>query len=183
MITAVGIALGAAALAGGAWLARRRWLVVQVRGGSMAPTLRDGQQLLARRGRGYRRGDIVVFRAPRADGAIAPPGEPPYRIKRVAAIAGDPVPSWLGECSGAAGHRVVPARQLVVAGDNPVSEDSRHFGWVPDGAVLGYVRSRPRPGDSPTHRPVAASAGDSPVPAAAPEAGWETHRARARTYP
>lgn len=183
MTVAVVITLGAAVLASGAWLARRRWLVVQVRGGSMAPTLRDGQQLVARRGRGYRRGDIVVFRTPASDGAIAPPGEPPYRIKRVAAVAGEPVPAWLGERLVAAGHRLVPARQLVVLGDNPVSEDSRHFGFVPDGAVLGYVPSQARPAESPTRLPSRTSAADHPAHAAAPEAGWETPPARARTYP
>jgi signal peptidase I len=126
-----------------AWLAHRRWLVVVVHGGSMAPTLREGQQLLARRGRGYLRGDLVVFRAPRPAGDLdggpdGAPDDPPYRIKRVAAVAGDPVPPWLA----APGHSRVPARHLAVSGDHPVSEDSRHFGLVSDDAVLGYARGR-----------------------------------------
>lgn len=132
------------------WLVRRRWQLVVVRGNSMAPTLRDGQQLLARRGRAYRRGDLVVFRPPRApvasddppgDPADAPADDPPYRIKRVAAIAGDAVPPWLAH----AGVPRVPPHHLVVRGDHPVSEDSRHFGFVPDDAVLGTLRIPPRP--------------------------------------
>lgn len=137
------VAVVAVALCGGiTWLAHRRWLVVVVRGGSMAPTLRDGQQLLARRGRAYQRGDIVVFRPPRSDDATsAAPGDPPYRIKRVAAISGDAIPPWLA----AAGYPHVPARHLAVLGDHAVSEDSRHFGFVSDDAVLGYMRAPAAP--------------------------------------
>lgn len=137
------------------WLVRRRWQLVVVRGNSMAPTLRDGQQLLARRGRAYRRGDLVVFRPPRAPVASddppdappdAPAGDPPYRIKRVVAIAGDAVPPWLAH----AGVPRVPPHHLVVRGDHPVSEDSRHFGFVPDDAVLGTLRRPPRPQSKPS---------------------------------
>lgn len=133
-VTAIAAATACAAMA---WLAHRRWLVVVVRGGSMAPTLREGQRLLARRGHGYRRGDLVVFRAPRPAGDLdGGPDDPPYRIKRVAAVADDPVPPWLATPEPSR----VPARHLAVSGDHPVSEDSRHFGFVSDDAVLGYVR-------------------------------------------
>jgi signal peptidase I len=151
VITAAAATAAVVACAALARLAGRRWLVVVVRGGSMAPTLRDGQQLLVRRGRGYRRGDIVVFRPPRPD-ADGAPGDPPYRVKRVAAVAGDAVPPWLD----GAGPSCVPARHLAVSGDNPVSEDSRHYGFVSDDAVLGYMRA----------------------PAAAPAAGWARCPAR-----
>lgn len=151
MILAAAAAIaGISAIAALLWLAarlaHRRWLLVVVRGGSMAPTLRDGQHLLARRGRGYQRGDVVVFIPPRPDHAPDDDDDDPrYRIKRIAALAGEPVPPWLA----AAGPPRVPAHHLAVSGDNPVSEDSRHFGFVPEDAVLGYAR----------------------VPAAAPTAG------------
>ncbi len=179
MTLAAAVMLCAVALAGGAWLVHRRWLVVEVRGGSMAPTLRDGQQLLARRGRGYLRGDMVVFRAPRPDGSSAA-GDPPYRSKRVAAVAGEPVPPWLATRAGVAGHRRVPAHHLAVSGDHPVSEDSRHFGFVPDDAVLGYVRSRARPAP-PTSSAGHPQRADDAVGAAAPAAGSARCPARART--
>lgn len=155
--------LAAALLVGSAvavlWLVRRRWQLVVVRGNSMAPTLLDGQQLLARRGRAYRRGDLVVFRPPRPPGASeAPPGDPPYRIKRVAAIAGDPVPPWLPHT----GVPRVPPHHLVVRGDHPVSEDSRHFGFVPHDAVLGTLRSPAPPrGSAPISVAPVSSPGDA----------------------
>ena len=50
----------------------------------------------------------------------------PHQARRRA--RGRSGPELAGEFPGAAGHRVVPARQLVVSGDNPVSEGSRHVG-------------------------------------------------------
>ncbi|SIM50745.1 S24 family peptidase [Micromonospora cremea] len=41
------------------WLCRR-WRLVVVRGHSMAPTLRDGDRLVVRVGRGPTPGDLVV---------------------------------------------------------------------------------------------------------------------------
>ena len=60
------------------------WIRVTVRGNSMSPTLHDGQTLVARRLllRSPRRREVIVFRVPDP--------ELPHRIKRVAAVAGDP---------------------------------------------------------------------------------------------
>jgi len=113
---------------------RRRWLVVTVRGSSMTPTLHDGQRLIARRGHDYRTGDIIVFRVELAD-------TPALRVKRVAAVGGDPVPMRLRAGVLAGVRHAVPARHVVVAGDNPRSEDSRHVGFVSDDAIQGIVRA------------------------------------------
>ncbi len=123
-----------------AWLAlrlvRRRYVLIVVRGHSMAPTFCDGQTLLVRRG-AVRVGDPVVFRPPLAHPAA--PGDPVWRIKRVAALGGQPVPLEVRERVGVEPGALVPDCQLVVRGDAPRSEDSRHFGFVAADAVLGAV--------------------------------------------
>ncbi|MGI8998272.1 MAG: S26 family signal peptidase [Candidatus Limnocylindria bacterium] len=90
----------------GALLVRRYFDVVEVRGQSMAPTLRPGDRLLVVR-RGPRVGDIVLAQDPRD----------PRRelIKRVARVDG------LG---------------VILRGDNPAgSTDARIFGVVPTDEV------------------------------------------------
>jgi signal peptidase I len=121
----VGGALGAATL-----IARRRWMIVTVRGHSMTPTLHSGERLVVRRwsrGATPAVGDVIVFL----------PDELGYRIKRVAAIAGDPVPAWLGRDTGAC----IPAGHVVVRGDNPRSEGSRELGYIPIGAIVARHRA------------------------------------------
>ena len=94
--TAAALSAAIIATATAAMLALRRcYTVIIVRGPSMTPTLQPGEKVLARRVRGQavRRGDIVILRVPGlgADGA-------PNRhtaVKRVAATAGDPLPSFL----------------------------------------------------------------------------------------
>ena len=122
MIAFAAIAVVAAVIA---WL-RAHYVVVTVIGNSMSPTLRDGERLLARRRRDreIHRGDVVVFVPPVAEDDVV------YRVKRVAAIPGDP---------GLAGDRVAPGK-LVVIGDNPRSQDSRHYGYVEASAVLAVMR-------------------------------------------
>lgn len=115
---------------------RRFLVVVQVTGDSMRPTYADGDLLLAARVRQAGRGAAVVFRTPRG---VRQEGDPPYRVKRVAAVAGDPAPAWLP------GHRAgdhVPPARIVVRGDAPRSEDSRHHGYVDAGDVLAVVIGR-----------------------------------------
>lgn len=116
-------------------LARRRYVVVRVCGGSMAPAFADGDRVLVRRGR-PRVGDAIVFRPPVVPGI---PGDPRWRLKRVAALAGEPVPLDVGERVAAAPGALVPDRYLVVRGDAARSEDSRHYGYVRADAVLGAV--------------------------------------------
>ncbi|GGN75983.1 S26 family signal peptidase [Actinoplanes lobatus] len=113
------LALTAAVLLA-AVLAARRFLVVTVEGISMTPTLRPGDRLLARRisGAAVERGAIVVMR---------PDGHPGYYLKRVAAVAGDPVPEGIP-----ADAATVPPRTVVLRGDNAHhSLDSRVWGCVP----------------------------------------------------
>ena len=138
----VGALLGAAA-------ARRRYLVVTVKGPSMRPSLDHGDRLLVhRRHQRPRRGDVVVFQSP-PDGAgwaAAPPlaslGRGDWNVKRVVAVPGDPVP-WdaFAACRSAPGARV-PAGSLVVFGDGTDSYDSRAWGLLPLDRVLGVARRR-----------------------------------------
>jgi signal peptidase I len=113
--------------------ARSRFVLVKVRGHSMLPTYRDGQRLLVRRtrGRALRPGEVAVFAAPEP---VRGSGTPDWLVKRVAAVAGDPMPL---EITGVGS--LVPHGHYVVRGDNPRSLDSRHFGCLAQGSVLGVV--------------------------------------------
>ncbi|MEU6711431.1 S26 family signal peptidase [Nonomuraea sp. NPDC046802] len=109
------------------------WIRVIVRGNSMSPTLRDGQRLLARRlRRDPRRREVIVFRV--ADEQL------PHRIKRVVAVAGDPLPDWLVPALPDVSH--VPAGHVAVAGDNARSQDSRQLGLIACRDILGAVPAR-----------------------------------------
>lgn len=117
------------------WWLRRRWIVVTVEGESMAPTLRDGQQILARRvgtRAELQRGDVVVFRLSSAQAHASE--RLVHRVKRIAALAGDPVPAWMG----AQGR--VPRGCVVVAGDNARSQDSRQLGYIDGSAIIAVVQ-------------------------------------------
>ncbi|MEV8510736.1 S26 family signal peptidase [Dactylosporangium sp. NPDC051484] len=137
-MTLVWIAMGL--LAVGALLvvlARRRLLVVTVRGDSMRPSFADGDVLLAFTGRRPAVGDVVVFRHPIRDGR-----GPVHLVKRVAAVAGDPVPADIRrivDCD------LVPPRRLVVSGDNPTGLDSRRLGFIDVGEVSAVVGQRLMP--------------------------------------
>ena len=108
------------------------WIRVTVRGNSMSPTLFDGQKLVARRLllRSPRRREVIVFRVPDP--------ELPHRIKRVAAVAGDPVPAWLAPMLPGTSH--VPPGFVAVVGDNARSQDSRQLGLVDCRDIVGAVR-------------------------------------------
>jgi len=107
---------------------RRQLTVATVRGTSMTPTFDNGTRVLAVRRRAYRPGDVIVFRVGRASRDLA------WRIKRVAAIPGDPVPAWMPDADTR-----VPTDCVVVVGDNPHSQDSRHLGYVPMRRIAGHV--------------------------------------------
>lgn len=113
--------------------ARRALTMVTVRGTSMAPTLADGQRVVARRCRRYRAGDVIVFRAP---GRPVVPGDPAWRVKRIAAVGLDPVPPWLSDAVPVA---TVPRDSVVVSGDNARSQDSRQLGFIPVSSIAGRV--------------------------------------------
>lgn len=144
------LGLGVALLAVGLALAlhaRRRWMVVTVEGNSMAPTLHHGQRLLARRlGRGragapgFSRSDIVVFVLPPEQARELMTEDLVHRIKRVAAIAGDPVPEWARPALSADADTRVPPGKVVVSGDNARSQDSRQLGYIDADAIVAVVR-------------------------------------------
>lgn len=119
-------------------VAARRWcVVVDVRGNSMRPTYADRDVLLAVRS-GLRTGRVVVFRPPPDN---RHPANPPYRVKRVIAMAGDATPEGLrGQLAGTP----VPPGRLVVRGDNENSEDSRDYGYVAARDVIAVVVARIR---------------------------------------
>jgi signal peptidase I len=115
---------------------RGRYVVVTVEGVSMAPTLVDGDRVVVRRrpATGIRPGDVVVLEPPTD---AAGPG-PRWNIKRVVAVAGDPVPAGVP----VGGIDRVPAGSLVVFGDNPDSVDSRQRGFFESGRLLGVAVRR-----------------------------------------
>lgn len=84
----------------------------------MAPTLRDGQRVLARRARRRTpaspgRTDLVVFRRPSALSFQLESSDLPLRVARVVAVSGDQAPST---DDLEPGPRVPPGK-LLVAGD------------------------------------------------------------------
>lgn len=133
-LTALGVALGGAAV-----VLRTGFVAVRVHGSSMAPTLRDGDRVLARRVRPdrLRCGQIVVV-AHRGG-----PGDPPFLIKRAVALPGDVAPG-LPALRPAAGSRVPPG-SLVVLGDNAAASfDSRQAGYFGADTLVGVVVRRLR---------------------------------------
>lgn len=123
------------------FLARRMVVLVTVRGHSMAPTYHDGDVLFACRLRLLRTGRTVVFTPPDSSSA---PDDPPYRVKRIAALAGDPTPNWVS--GGQRTEPLVPPGRLVVRGDSATSEDSRTYGFVAArdvaAVIIGRLRTR-----------------------------------------
>lgn len=118
----------------GLMILRRRWVVVQVVGNSMYPTLSSGQRIIVRRRR-YSRcevGDVIVFRTP--EHLRSPP---PWRVKRVVAVGGNQVPRFM---EGAAyANSSVPQGFVVVRGDADQTEDSRHLGLIPLETIVAVI--------------------------------------------
>jgi signal peptidase I len=141
-VIAASCLLGFAALS--AAMARRHFVVVQVNGRSMLPTLRSGDRVLVRRVPAARltAGAIVVIRAHHrgGNGGGPPPAYRGWVIKRVAALPGDLVPGPVRAAT--AGISVVPGGMLVLMADNPNGTDSRRWGLVPADGLLGVVIAR-----------------------------------------
>jgi signal peptidase I len=137
-------------LAGALVLARGRLVAVTVRGYSMSPTFMPGDRLLLLRGR--RRvaaGRVAVVVAPHPEhgwrtpqGATPGPYDAPdgWYVKRVVAVAGEPVPRWAVRCPGT--H--VPPGMLVLLGEQPGSRDSKQLGYCPEDKLIGTVLLRLR---------------------------------------
>ncbi|MFI9584365.1 S26 family signal peptidase [Streptomyces sp. NPDC052236] len=124
-------------------VARRLLSTVTVRGGSMTPTLQAGDVLLVlRHRRRCRPGTIVVVQRPDPHtGWSGPPdrsGADGWYVKRVVAVAGDPVPPWVP----AVPQSRVPSGMLVLRGDHPRSDDSRRWGFCPAEQMYGVVLLR-----------------------------------------
>ena len=126
VVVAVALVAGSLALA---W-ARRRFMLITVRGDSMMPTYRNGQRVLVRCGR-FSVGDVVMIRSP------APQiYQVDWMVKRAVAMAGDAVPADLIEPAAAA---VVPSGKLLVRSDASDGVDSRQLGLIDDRDVMGVV--------------------------------------------
>ncbi|MFF7892720.1 S26 family signal peptidase [Streptomyces sp. NPDC007907] len=158
--------VGAVVVAAGLTAAalRTSCVLLEVSGGSMRPTYRDGDRLLAvrlpagtvggmpgaRMARTMvRRGTVVAIRLrpPDAVGRAIPT----CMIKRVAALPGEPVPV----ADGGAG--VVPARHVYVLGDHrETSWDSRHAGPISWDRLTAVVVCRVRHGDAAPPRALGA---------------------------
>jgi signal peptidase I len=124
---------------------------------SMSPTLVPGDQVLvdkrAYRGHAPRRGELAVFREPRTGDIL---------LKRIVAVAGDtvgledgvlvvdgrrPPEPYVADPDAIDSVYFGPVRvrrgSVFVLGDNRGnSEDSRDFGAVPTGRLIGRVRAR-----------------------------------------
>lgn len=106
--------------------------------GSMAPTLRPGDRILANKMHGrlnqLNRQDLIVFRPP--------DHRDQNHVKRVVGLPGDQV-DVAGE------NLTVPPGMCFVLGDNrDNSRDSRHFGPVPLGDVVGVAEYIYLPADT-----------------------------------
>lgn len=120
---------------------------------SMAPTLVPGDHIVVtpyRFGKKPNRGDVIVFRSPRAADEMM--------IKRVIGTPGDLVETRAGRVivcghalpepyiaaqatSGAISPQIIPADNYFVLGDNRAdSLDSRSWGVLPREAVVGRAR-------------------------------------------
>ncbi|MEV0977432.1 S26 family signal peptidase [Streptomyces sp. NPDC049915] len=131
------VAAGMVLLLGSVRALRTRLALVRVTGSSMSPAFADGDRLIVRRTRHVRRGDAVVFRNPMP--AVERDAHLEWLVKRVAAVPGDPVPEEVRAAVGAPPGGRVPPGSLVVRGDAPRTQDSRHFGYVPASTLLGVV--------------------------------------------
>jgi signal peptidase I len=117
---------------------RRGFVQVRIEGSSMEPGLSAGDHVLVRRTRTTRRGQVVVLAFPPR--SATDPGHPPWLIKRVAAVPGDPVPRDMVPALRNVADRTVPPGRLVLLGDNPsASYDSRRAGYFNSDDLLGVV--------------------------------------------
>ena len=115
---------------------RRMLLRMTVRGVSMAPTFLEGRRVLVLR---------TPLAHPSVDDVIVLRLDEKLAIKRLAAVAGDPVPVQVRETVGAGPDDLVPDGCIVVLGDNAAfSLDSRTQGYFQRSAVVGVVLGAPK---------------------------------------
>ncbi|CCH16389.1 S26 family signal peptidase [Micromonospora lupini] len=130
----------------GVVVARRRFVIVDVAGDSMVPSLVHGDRLLVRRTRRFRAGAIVVAHHQEGGRRVVAGGSPAsaWLVKRLVALPGDVVPEAVASAVGDRTRRV-PAGMAVLLGDHPDSVDSRRWGFVPlrdiEGVMVGRLRA------------------------------------------
>jgi signal peptidase I len=175
-----GVAVVAVAVIAGVLGIALRWLfaVITVDGLSMQPTLNHGDRLLVRRTSAtrIRSGQIVLVQRPDPRTGWSTSGSRPSRVdgaawyvKRAVAVAGDPVPPELAaRCTAQLGTQV-PAGKLLVIGDNPLSDDSKKWGYCPDRLVFGVVLRTMRDGARPGPAAQVPGPGSSPWPVPPPD--------------
>jgi signal peptidase I len=138
-VAAVGFTAATTGLAALLFAARRAYGVAGVVGGSMEPTLSPGDHVLFRRGTPHHPhpGDVVIITTarlavlvPSASGIVE--RSPDLMIKRLVAVAGDPVP-----CGVPCGCATVCDGRVVVRGDADRSLDSRTWGCIPVQVLTG----------------------------------------------
>ncbi|MEU5780508.1 S26 family signal peptidase [Micromonospora lupini] len=133
-------------LAAVAVVARRRFVIVNVAGDSMVPSLVHGDRLLVRRTRRFRAGAVVVAHHQEGGRRVAVGGSlaSDWLVKRLVALPGDVVPEAVVPVVGERTRRV-PAGMAVLLGDHPDSIDSRRWGFVPlrdiEGVMVGRLRA------------------------------------------
>jgi signal peptidase I len=126
---------------------RRTIVTITVEGMSMSPVYVDGDRVLISRriAAPVARNQVVVLEPPHpSSGRSGPPqsGQLSRRnwyIKRVVAVAGDPVPAVVRVRQGLADDAIVGPGEIVVLGEHPRSEDSKQWGCLPADRVLGVV--------------------------------------------
>ncbi|TDC85941.1 hypothetical protein E1193_01160 [Micromonospora sp. KC606] len=136
--------IASAAAVAGVVAARHRFMIIDVMGESMSPSLAHGDRLLVRRTQRLRVGAIVVAHHQQGGRRAAVAGSPAstWLVKRLAALPGDTVPELVAP---AVGHsRQVPAGMTVLLGDHPNSVDSRLWGFVPLRDIEGVAITRLR---------------------------------------
>jgi signal peptidase I len=140
-------ALVAAATSVVVWRLRRGWAVVTVEGSSMEPTFHHGDRVVVRRTPPFAvsSSDVVVIEQHVVDhawhnGPVRVLDGRRWMIKRVGAVAGEPVPAGIPVPDA-----IVPEGSIVLLGDNAdASYDSRMAGYFPVGRLLGGVVRRMR---------------------------------------
>ncbi len=143
----IAVAVVVAATAAVAVIRIRRTIVaITVEGMSMSPVYVHGDRVLISRRTGTPAGrdQVVVLEPPHpSTGWSGPPSSSLSRrnwyIKRVVAVAGDPVPAIVRVRQGLPDDAVVGPGQIVVLGEHPQSEDSKQWGCLPADRVLGVV--------------------------------------------
>jgi signal peptidase I len=126
---------------------RRNIVAITVEGMSMSPVYVDGDRVLISRriAAPAARDQVVVLEPPHPhSGWSGPQPSGPlsrrsWYIKRVVAVAGDPVPAIVRVRQGLPDDAVVGPGEIVVLGEHPQSEDSKQWGCLPADRVLGVV--------------------------------------------